>query len=107
MASDILAMPAGLSTMKSELPQSLYCLRYAEQDMFLLKLLMKVLLLPDMQVLFLLRVTDKMGIERSSAIVGGLEVNPSHGALQTWLNWQKHFPAEEGQCDRHEGCCYS
>ena len=40
--------------------------------MFLLKLLMKVLLLPVMLVLFLLRVLVKIGIELSSVIVGGL-----------------------------------
>ena len=40
--------------------------------MFLLKLLMKVLLLPVMLVLFMLRVLVKIGIELSSIIVGGL-----------------------------------
>ncbi len=40
--------------------------------MFLLKLLMKVILLPVMLVLFLLRVLVKIGIELSSVIVGGL-----------------------------------
>ena len=40
--------------------------------MFLLKLLMKVLLLPVMLVLFVLRVLVKIGIELSSFIVGGL-----------------------------------
>ena len=40
--------------------------------MFLLKLLMKVLLLPIMLVLFVLRVLVKIGIELSSIIVGGL-----------------------------------
>lgn len=40
--------------------------------MFLLKLLMKVLLLPIMLVLFVLRVLVKIGIELSSVIVGGL-----------------------------------
>ena len=40
--------------------------------MFLLKLLMKVLLLPVMLVLFMLRVLVKIGIELSSVIVGGL-----------------------------------
>ena len=40
--------------------------------MFLLKLLMKVLLLPVMLVLFVLRVLVKIGIELSSIIVGGL-----------------------------------
>ena len=40
--------------------------------MFLLKLLMKVLLLPVMLVLFVLRVLVKVGIELSSIIVGGL-----------------------------------
>ncbi len=40
--------------------------------MFLLKLLMKVLLLPVMLVLFVLRVLVKIGIELSSVIVGGL-----------------------------------
>ena len=40
--------------------------------MFLLTLLMKVLLLPVMLVLFLLRVLVKIGIELSSVIVGGL-----------------------------------
>ena len=29
--------------------------------------------------------------------------SPSHSALQTWLNWQKHFPAKEGPGDRHVG----
>ena len=29
--------------------------------------------------------------------------SPSHSALQTWLNWQKHFPAKEGPGDRHAG----
>ena len=40
--------------------------------MFLLKLLLKVLLLPVMLVLFVLRVLVKIGIELSSVIVGGL-----------------------------------
>lgn len=40
--------------------------------MILLKLLMKVLLLPVMLVLFVLRVLVKIGIELSSIIVGGL-----------------------------------
>ena len=40
--------------------------------MFLLKLLMKVLLLPVMLVLFVLRVLVKISIELSSIIVGGL-----------------------------------
>lgn len=40
--------------------------------MFLLKLLMKVLLLPVMLVLFVLRVLVKIGIELSSIIVGVL-----------------------------------
>lgn len=40
--------------------------------MFLLKLLLKVLLLPVMLVLFVLRVLVKIGIELSSIIVGGL-----------------------------------
>ena len=40
--------------------------------MLLLKLLMKVLLLPVMLVLFVLRVLVKIGIELSSIIVGGL-----------------------------------
>ena len=40
--------------------------------MFLLKLLMKVLLLPVMLVLFVLRVLVKIGIELSSFFVGGL-----------------------------------
>ena len=40
--------------------------------MFLLKLLMKILLLPVMLVLFVLRVLVKIGIELSSIIVGGL-----------------------------------
>ena len=40
--------------------------------MFLLKMLMKVLLLPVMLVLFVLRVLVKIGIELSSVIVGGL-----------------------------------
>lgn len=40
--------------------------------MFLLKLLMKVLLLPIMLVLFVLRVLVKIGIELSSIILGGL-----------------------------------
>ena len=40
--------------------------------MFLLKLLMKVLLLPVMLVLFVLRVLVKIGIELSSIILGGL-----------------------------------
>ncbi len=40
--------------------------------MFLLKRLMKVLLLPVMLVLFVLRVLVKIGIELSSVIVGGL-----------------------------------
>ena len=42
--------------------------------MFLLKLLMKVLLLPVMLVLFVLRVLVKIGIELSSIILGGLIV---------------------------------
>ena len=29
--------------------------------------------------------------------------SPSHSALETWLNWQKHFPAKEGPGDRHAG----
>ena len=29
--------------------------------------------------------------------------SPSHSALQTWLNWQKHLPAKEGPGDRHAG----
>lgn len=40
--------------------------------MFLLKLLMRILLLPVMLVLFVLRVLVKIGIELSSIIVGGL-----------------------------------
>ena len=40
--------------------------------MFLLKLLLKVLLLPVMLVLFVLRVLVKIGIELSSIILGGL-----------------------------------
>ena len=40
--------------------------------MFLLKLVLKVLLLPVMLVLFVLRVLVKIGIELSSIIVGGL-----------------------------------
>ena len=40
--------------------------------MFLLKLLLKILLLPVMLVLFVLRVLVKIGIELSSVIVGGL-----------------------------------
>lgn len=40
--------------------------------MFLLKLLMKVLLLPILLVLFVLRVLVKIGIELSSIIIGGL-----------------------------------
>lgn len=40
--------------------------------MFLLKLLMKVLLLPVMLVLFVLRVPVKIGIELSSIVIGGL-----------------------------------
>ena len=72
MADDILAMPAGLSTMKSEYPQSLKLLTIRRSDMFLLKLLMKVLLLPIMLVLFVLRVLVKIGIELSSIIIGGL-----------------------------------
>ena len=40
--------------------------------MFLLKLLMKALLLPVMLLLFVLRVLVKIGIELSSIIVGGL-----------------------------------
>ncbi len=40
--------------------------------MFLLKLLMKVLLLPVMLVVFVLRVLVKVGIELSSIIIGGL-----------------------------------
>ena len=40
--------------------------------MFLLKLLMKVLLLPIMLVLFVLRVLVKIGIELSSIVLGGL-----------------------------------
>ena len=40
--------------------------------MFLLKLLMKILLLPVMLVLFVLRVLVKVGIELSSVIIGGL-----------------------------------
>ena len=40
--------------------------------MFVLKLLLKVLLLPVMLVLFVLRVLVKIGIELSSIIVGGL-----------------------------------
>ena len=40
--------------------------------MFLLKLLMKVLLLPVMLVLFVLRVLVKIGIELSSVVLGGL-----------------------------------
>ena len=40
--------------------------------MFLLKFLMKVLLLPVMVVLFGLRVLVKIGIELSSIILGGL-----------------------------------
>ena len=40
--------------------------------MFLLKLLMKVLLLPVMLVLFVLRVLVKIGIELSSIVIGGL-----------------------------------
>ena len=40
--------------------------------MFLLKLLMKVHLLPVMLVLFVLRVLVKIGIELSSIVIGGL-----------------------------------
>ncbi len=40
--------------------------------MFLLKLLMKVLLLPVMLILFVLRVLVKIGIELSSIVIGGL-----------------------------------
>ena len=40
--------------------------------MFLLKLLMKVLLLPIRLVLFVLRVLVKIGIELSSIVIGGL-----------------------------------
>ncbi len=40
--------------------------------MILLKLLMKVLLLPIMLVLFVLRVLVKIGIELSSIVIGGL-----------------------------------
>ena len=40
--------------------------------MFLLKLLMKVLLLPVMLVLVVLRVLVKIGIELASIILGGL-----------------------------------
>ena len=40
--------------------------------MFLLKLFLKVLLLPVMLFLFVLRVLVKIGIELSSVIVGGL-----------------------------------
>ena len=40
--------------------------------MFLLKLLLKVLLLPVMLVLFVLRVLVKIGIELSSIILGGM-----------------------------------
>ena len=40
--------------------------------MFLLKLLMKVLLLPIMLVIFVLRVLVKIGIELSSIVIGGL-----------------------------------
>ena len=29
--------------------------------------------------------------------------SPSHSALQTWLNWQKHLPAKEGPGNRHAG----
>ena len=28
---------------------------------------------------------------------------PSHSAMETWLNWQKHFPAKEEPGDRHAG----
>ena len=40
--------------------------------MFLLKLIMKVLLLPVMLILFVLRVLVKIGIELSSIVLGGL-----------------------------------
>ena len=40
--------------------------------MFILKFLMKVLLLPVMWVLFVLRVLVKIGIELSSIVLGGL-----------------------------------
>ena len=40
--------------------------------MFLLKFLMKVLLLPVMLVLFVFRVLVKIGIELSSFVIGGL-----------------------------------
>ena len=40
--------------------------------MFLLKLLMKVFLLPIMLVIFVLRVLVKIGIELSSIVIGGL-----------------------------------
>ena len=40
--------------------------------MFLLKLLMKILLLSVMLVLFVLRVLVKVGIELSSIVIGGL-----------------------------------
>lgn len=40
--------------------------------MFLLRLLLKVLLLPVMLILFVLRVVVKIGIELSSIVVGGL-----------------------------------
>ena len=29
--------------------------------------------------------------------------SPSHSAMETWLKWQKHFPAKEGPGDRHVG----
>ena len=40
--------------------------------MFLLKLIMKVLLLPVMLILFVLRALVKIGIELSSIVLGGL-----------------------------------
>ena len=40
--------------------------------MFLLKLLKKILLLPIVLVLFVLRVLVKIGIELSSIVIGGL-----------------------------------
>ena len=40
--------------------------------MFLLKLLMKILLLPVILVLFVLRVLVKIGVELSSIVFGGL-----------------------------------
>ena len=59
--------------------------------MFLLKLLMKVLLLPIILVLFVLRVLVKIGIELSSIIIGGLMLIVFGCIIYNGDRFQKYF----------------